>query len=178
MEMYVWLERESGLHTANTPHFRLGSYLCAVMPAGDCVCHFKNKYYAAGYGGRHVDFLLDDGTTMRVHGPFEQHPYTLELPVLTRQCAVPHMAQQFLSLRATKLIVGERLNPFWNHHEVQRIVFQDTEWSVAPLADRYKPEWDQYEIAIVGRRRTRYMRPGELRELLERKFGDATPETK
>lgn len=176
--MYVWLERESGLHTANTPHFRLGSYLCAVMPAGDCVCHFENRYHPAGYGGRHVDFLLDDGMTISVHGPFEQHPHNNELPALTRQCAVPHMAQQLLGLRACKLIVGERLTPIGTYPEVKRIVFEEMEWSVAPLADRYKPEWGQYEIAIVGRSGTRYMRPGELRELLERKFGDATPETK
>lgn len=159
----VIIDHDSDCTTRNTPHKKvtIGSYThyFAQLPAGDWMRHVHDSGNERGYCGDMVEFLLEDGTTETVKGPF-QCCGSLSHDSYYLESLIDATGMEELRTMASKITVGRRLLGLTNVGP--EIVYQEDEMSIIPITDRLLPEWNGLELKIQLRGETKYSTVGEL----------------
>lgn len=154
----VYIDGMQKITTRDVPHVKaeFGSdiWLIGKLPEGDYSCHVQHLTYRDGYGGMVVEFLMLDGTIESFKGPFHETPEEYNIESLERQTGITDLRN-----RAMRIEVGTNIqNALHPKDETTEIVFSD-EFSIIPLAERLKPEFEKHQITVWGRHMGRYYRP-------------------
>ena len=138
------------MDTSKAPHkkVKLGkdTYYITRYPEGDAHIHISRPWDQDGYGGAIVSFLLEDGTIEKVKGPYCCDGM---FDFGTAAKIAKALNDPSINAEATRLVVGRNLDRYCKvSKEPQEIVFEEKEWSLAPVRDRLRPEWKDLEIAV------------------------------
>jgi hypothetical protein len=161
------------LTTMDIPHKRIQHggkvYFVGVFPEGDLAIHEWSPTYQKGYGGSLVTFLLDDGTTETVRGPFSCGDIFDQgrSGILKNGYGITGKPP------ACKITVGRNL---WGHAVYGRkaeMMFQESALRCDSFMGRLREAVNRplpvdYEVRVEYRNSARVLRKEEVAELLDK----------
>ena len=167
---FVTLDGE--LRSDRTPHEKcvIGgvTYYFARMPEGDFFIHVSDNW-KQGYGAGEVDFLMIDGTTKTVVGPWQRNgAYACgEAELIAKTLNRPEIAVQ-----ATRLVIGRNL---WSYCAQPKIVvFEEKELLLGDWRQRMRKEWIGWECEVKKRRGSSFRDVGQILDELKMEQADNT----
>lgn len=151
----VYIDSCQKLTSRDLPHHKvvLGkvTWLLAQLPEGDWRCHHHGMYNGGGYGDALVEFLIVDGTFESFKGPYHSQPDDSSIAILEQRAGITGLAN-----RAIRVDVGENI---CDYCKVRKVLFSD-EFSLTPLSERIKPEYEKYDIIVWSRDMGRHIPKG------------------
>ena len=132
------------------------TFYVTQYPEGDYCIH-GTAGGGEGYGGYRVEFLMEDGTTEVVTGPFNVSTflYGSEKEELAKLMGV----QPDDLNSATQLTFGRNLGAY---SKMPELIRKETEFTVGDWRDRVLPEFAGMEVAVIRRGWIAYHRTDDV----------------
>lgn len=159
------IDHENGCTTTDTPHKKItmGRYThyFAKLPAGDWMRHVHDSRDEHGYCGDTVEFLMEDGTTELVKGPYRCQG-SLSHDSYDLESLIELTGMEELRTQATKITVGRKLLGLTDSGS--EIVHEEKAMSIVPIPERLRPEWKGLDLKIAFRGCIKY---GKVNDYLQ-----------